>query len=236
VGKVAVLGCGYGMGINKYIDTVYDWTGINLHDPNCAGCQAKLRGNKAEHEGCTGQRAVNTYRTVNAPIKELSGGRVRFRVKGQFLWAVLPSGRPLCYPLPKLVDTITPWGAEKQAVEISTTNSYTRKWERRTLYGGLIVENLTQAIARDVMADAMLRVEAAGYPTGGVSRWEPRRIPAAHVSHARVVWGITAQGERLGGKEIQEMSDWRSQPLGTSTNSSSSCLSCPSGLGDYSSR
>jgi DNA polymerase len=185
VGKVAVLGCGYGMGINKYIDTVYDWTGINLHDPNCAGCQAKLRGNKAEHEGCTGQRAVNTYRTVNAPIKELwyaaedamvaavrrpgevtttTGGRVRFRVKGQFLWAVLPSGRPLCYPLPKLVDTITPWGAEKQAVEISTTNSYTRKWERRTLYGGLIVENLTQAIARDVMADAMLRVEAAGYP------------------------------------------------------------------------
>lgn len=185
VGKVAVLGCGYGMGVNKYIDTVFDWTGIDLHDEECAGCRGKLRGNRVEHEGCIGSRAVGTYRSVNEPIKNLwydaedamaaavrqrgrithtACGRVRFRVKGQFLWAVLPGGRPLCYPLPRLVNTVTPWGAEKEAVEISTTNSYTRKWERRTLYGGLIVENLTQATARDVMADAMLRVDAAGYP------------------------------------------------------------------------
>jgi DNA polymerase len=77
---------------------------------------------------------------------------------------VLPSGRPLCYPLPKLVDALTPWGEVKKAVEISTTNSYTRKWERRTLYGGLQTENVVQAVARDVMAEAMLRVEKAGYP------------------------------------------------------------------------
>lgn len=164
VGKVAVLGCGYGMGWKKYRDTVKAWTGLEISEE-------------------LAERAVNTYRSVNQQIRDYwyevedaalaavrtpglvgRAGRIKYRVKGPYLWCVLPSGRPLCYPLPRLVDTITPWGATKEAVEISTTNSYTRKWERRTVYGGLLVENITQAVARDVMADAMLRVEAAGYP------------------------------------------------------------------------
>ena len=164
VGKVAVLGCGFGMGAKKYGDTVFDWTGIRISE---------------ELE----EKAVAIYRSVNAPIKRLwydlenaairavkvpgsiqKVGHITYRVKGPYLWAVLPSGRPLCYPLPRLVDTLAPWGELKEAVEISTTNSFTRKWERRSLYGGLQTENVVQAVARDVMADAMLRVEAAGYP------------------------------------------------------------------------
>lgn len=166
VGKVAVLGCGFGMGHEKYQGTVKDWTGMDISSD-------------------LSMLAVNTYREVNHKIKSLwyaaeeaavaavtrpglrsKVGRndcVTFRVKGPYLWAVLPSGRALCYPLPVLRDTITPWGAVKPTVEISTTNSFTRKWERRTLYGGLITENLVQAIARDVMAEAMLRVQAEGY-------------------------------------------------------------------------
>jgi DNA polymerase len=167
VGKVAVLGCGFGMGPSKYGDTVYDWTGIQISE--------ELQ-----------VRAVETYRALNWQIKNLwrevedaalqatmlpgkkvrcgRDGCVTFRVKGEFLWAVLPSGRPLCYPFPAVEETLTPWGQLKPSVETSTTNSYTRKWERRTQYGGLLVENLVQAIARDVMAEAMLRVEAKGYP------------------------------------------------------------------------
>ncbi|MFY7925539.1 MAG: hypothetical protein ACOVN5_06990 [Aquidulcibacter sp.] len=43
-------------------------------------------------------------------------------------------------------------------------NSVTRKWERSGLYGGLLAENNTQGIARDVLVNGMEKAESAGYP------------------------------------------------------------------------
>jgi DNA polymerase len=44
------------------------------------------------------------------------------------------------------------------------TKAFTRRWERQYTYSWRWAENVTQAVARDLMREAMFRVEAAGYP------------------------------------------------------------------------
>jgi DNA polymerase len=55
--------------------------------------------------------------------------------------------------------------AKKPTVQYWGINSVNRKWSKQYAYGGLFAENVTQAVARDFMAEGMLRTEAAGYET-----------------------------------------------------------------------
>lgn len=95
-------------------------------------------------------------------VTEALEGRVRFKVSGGWLWLKLPSGRRLAYCQPRMVEKPAPWDPERmlKGVEAWSVNSKTKKWSKRSLYGGLLMENVVQATARDLMADAMLRLEA----------------------------------------------------------------------------
>ncbi len=95
---------------------------------------------------------------------------VKFRVVGSFLWCLLPSGRALCYPYPKLLpgeygDIVTymtvPNPAKPEKVIADAANH--SGWARIGTYGGMLMENIVQAISRDILAEAMLRCEAAGF-------------------------------------------------------------------------
>lgn len=55
----------------------------------------------------------------------------------------------------------------KSAVTALGVNSVTKKWERFALYGGLAFENIAQAIARDLLANGIIKAEEAGYPVIG---------------------------------------------------------------------
>lgn len=83
------------------------------------------------------------------------GKHLKVQRDGVWLRIRLPSGRVLCYLQPE-VD-------ESGQISYMGINQYTRQWSRIKTYGGKIVENITQAVARDVMADRMPSVEAAGY-------------------------------------------------------------------------
>lgn len=98
-------------------------------------------------------KAVQTKRPVEA-------GKVLWFVDGDFLFCELPSGRRLAYPFPFVSMQPTSWGKDKLTLQFKTTNPKTRQWVTQKTYGGMIVENITQAVARDLIAAALLRLEA----------------------------------------------------------------------------
>lgn len=73
----------------------------------------------------------------------------------------LPSGRPLIYWNPRLASVTTSWGQQKWAVKYRAEDAVTKRWTEFVAYGGLYAENLTQASARDVMAEALIRIDDA---------------------------------------------------------------------------
>lgn len=95
----------------------------------------------------------NTIRdAINNPGQTLSCRMHKVRRDGAWLRVMLPSGRYLCYPSPRVEDD--------GGITYMGVNQYTRKWERIRTYGGKVVENCTQAAARDVIGRSMPRIEA----------------------------------------------------------------------------
>lgn len=83
---------------------------------------------------------------------------IRFEKKNNILYAVLPSGRRLCYVRPVLKE-----GKFGPSLQYEGMDQETKKWGRVDTYGGKLVENIVQAVARDLLAEAMLRLDAKGY-------------------------------------------------------------------------
>ena len=90
--------------------------------------------------------------------KEYQVGKIKFIREGSWLRAILPSGRSLCYAAPRIVED-----KDGEHLSYAGNNQYSRKWGRLRTYGGRWAENVTQAVARDIMTANMPRVEAVGY-------------------------------------------------------------------------
>lgn len=88
-------------------------------------------------------------------ISKRQGPTIAIISQGSWLRIRLPSGRYLCYPTVKVDD--------KGKISYFGVNQFTKRWSKQDTYGGKIVENITQAVARDVMAYSMPMIEEAGY-------------------------------------------------------------------------
>lgn len=89
-------------------------------------------------------------------------GKMSFEKWRAWLRFTLPSGRTLCYADPQIIED--PRMPGKMTLSYMGLNSYTRKWERLTTYGGKLSADGTQATARDLLWHAAQNVERAGYP------------------------------------------------------------------------
>jgi len=83
---------------------------------------------------------------------------IQFQYQSGFLFITLPSGRRLAYVKPRISENR--FGGESVTYEGTASM---KKWDRIESYGPKFVENIVQATARDILAEAMLRLDAAGY-------------------------------------------------------------------------
>jgi DNA polymerase len=79
---------------------------------------------------------------------------LKVRRDGAWLRIGLPSGRALCYPQPQV---------KEGKLSYMGLNQYTHQWSRIKTYGGKLTENVTQAVARDILAASMPDIDATGY-------------------------------------------------------------------------
>jgi Protein of unknown function (DUF3987) len=111
--------------------------------------------------------AISIRKAVNAiehPGERFTAARVAFVYEHQFLRLELPSGRRIAYPFVRLYED----DGDRRTFTFMDASAGRWEWysalTQHGAFGGLIAENATQGLCRDLFVAAMLRLEAAGYP------------------------------------------------------------------------
>lgn len=157
VGKQTILGCGYGMGKDKFF------------------AQCIKFGKEVPYK--VAEKAINAYRSEFPEIPELwrdmeqaaiaavrnpgrtteiPNGKIQFKFVNGYLQMRLPSGRRLFYKNPR-VAKVDKFGNGRESWELSYMAEHptTKQWVRETTWGGKLTENAVQAICRDLLFRAM---------------------------------------------------------------------------------
>lgn len=113
---------------------------------------------------------VGLWDEVQAAAMQAISGRdasirkgVKFRTELGALTIELPSGRKLFYPRAR-IESREKFGRKSKTIIYEGQNQTTKKWEDLETYGGKLVENIVQGIARDCLAVTMVRLEKMAYP------------------------------------------------------------------------
>ena len=158
LGKAAILGAGYGMGEATFYKTCLSW-GITVSEELARVAIQAYRNNYPQVPLCWKEQERAAYAAVRSRQKIICG-KITWSVESGFLKCLLPSGRSLHYYSPKFEVKKSDWG---DGVELTYLGEKLGGCYRIGTYGGKLVENIVQAIARDLMAEAMLRVEKSGF-------------------------------------------------------------------------
>ena len=153
-GKVAELACGYGGGAGALISMGALDMGLKEDElPDIISSWRDANPEIVKFWYTVEKAAIETVKDHT----DRSVGRIGFQFSANTLWIVLPSGRRLAYIKPKLQPNR--FGRMALTFEGLGANN---KWTRGETYSGKLTENITQATARDLLAEAMRRMELAG--------------------------------------------------------------------------
>ena len=155
-GKIAELGLGYGGAAGALVSMGALDMGLSEDDlPSLVAAWRRANPHITQFWWDVDKAAVEAV-TKRAKTR---AGRIGFEYRSGILFVMLPSGRKLAYVKPRMA--VNKFGREGLTYEGILEN---KKWGRIETYGPKLVENIVQGTARDLLAEAMLRVERKGYP------------------------------------------------------------------------
>jgi DNA polymerase len=153
IGKVQELACGFAGGAGAFATMGKNYN-VRLSE-------------KESHAMVLAWRAANpwavpywqkleeaVYKAMRNPDVTVKVGRVAYEYDGTHLWYQLPSGRMLCYPF-----------ARREGEDITyakaawTPKQDAKEWPRAKIWRGLLTENITQAVAHDILRHALRQLE-----------------------------------------------------------------------------
>jgi DNA polymerase bacteriophage-type len=159
-GKVVILGCGFGMGVDKFIEYAASF-GVELNEKEAKEAVYGFREKYKEIPAF--------WKALDSAVKKAIKGNVCVYVNGgivvdgrneMMLKIKLPSGRYLHYYKPRIECEMTDYGP-RDSVCYESWDAKGKQTKR--LYGGLICENVVQAVARDLLVNGMFEAEKLGF-------------------------------------------------------------------------
>ena len=153
IGKVQELACGFAGGVGAFAAMGRAY-GILLPESDAKRMvDAWRRANPWSVPYWQDLESAYT-RAMRNKGKEFSAGRVTYLFDGLHLWYVLPSGRILCYPYARL---------ESEGVTYAKASwkpaADAKEWPRARLWKGLACENITQAVANDLLRHSLRQLD-----------------------------------------------------------------------------
>ena len=157
VGKVAILACGYGGGVGAFAAMSKAY-GVSLPESEAKRTVDAWRRANQWAVNYWQQLEIAYTKAMRHKGHEFAAGRVTYMFDGIHLWYILPSGRVLCYPFARLeTDGIT----YLKAAWKPTADA--KEWPRARLWKGLACENITQAVANDLLRHSLRLLSQENY-------------------------------------------------------------------------
>ena len=166
-GKIVILGSGFGMGPDKFVEYGAGF-GITLplesDDPDELTAKKAIYGFREKYK-----EIPELWKALDEAVKNAVEFRTCVYVKGMVvngknprcLKILLPSGRFIHYANPK-IGMEAGWNGRKRKT-VTYTAFDSKGVQTKKLYGGLLTENVVQAVARDILLAGMIEAEKAGF-------------------------------------------------------------------------
>jgi DNA polymerase len=154
IGKVQELACGFAGGVGAFASMGRIYNIILSENESRKMVDAWRRANSWSVPYWSKLESAYMAAMRN-PGRKFDAGRVAYLFDKQHLWYALPSGRVLCYPFARFDDA----GDLTYAKASWKPSADAKEWPRARLWRGLACENITQAVANDLLRHALKRLD-----------------------------------------------------------------------------